>query len=126
MVMLGIAAERVFLLLCEAVANALASPKEAKKFTDLCGRFSMKPKLDWVHEKFRGVEAGGPPGFPENAPLMVVAIYDLMRAQRNDLGHPREHPPAVRRGEAHANFTIFPAYYEAAERVRAFLAKNQI
>ena len=45
-VMLGIAAERVFLLLCETLHAALQSPGEKQKFVKRLANFAMKPKLD--------------------------------------------------------------------------------
>jgi hypothetical protein len=57
---------------------------------------------------------------------MVTAIYDMIRMQRNDLGHPREHPPRMSQGDAHANLLMFPRYYETAEMVRRFLAANRV
>ena len=83
----------------------------------------MKPKLDWVHQKIQSVKA---PRFPENANIMVTAIYDFVRSQRNDLGHPRETPPAVTQEDAFVNLQVFPRYYETAEEVRAFLAANKV
>ena len=44
-VMLGIAAERVFLLLSESLHAALSNAKERKDFGALLERFPMKPKL---------------------------------------------------------------------------------
>lgn len=122
-VMLGIAAERVFLLLCESLAAALASPAEQKAFGKILASFPMNPKLQWVHQKMQSVKAAG---FPENANIMVTAIYDLVRSQRNDLGHPREKPPAVSQEDAFVNLQVFPRYYQTAEEVRAFLAVNQV
>jgi hypothetical protein len=125
-VMLGIAAERVFLLLCDSLAAALSNAAEKTAFTKLLDRFPMKPKLDWVQNKLQQVQKQAPPGFPENATIMLVAIYDLMRTQRNELGHPREAPPSVQRQDAFVNLQIFPRYYEIAEEVRAFLASNPV
>jgi hypothetical protein len=125
-VMLGIAAERVFLLLCDSLAAALASSTEKSKFTKILDRFPMKPKLDWVHNKIQQIQAQSRPGFPDNATIMLVAIYDLMRCQRNDLGHPRAMPPSVRREDAFVNLQIFPHYYETAEQVRIYLATNPV
>jgi hypothetical protein len=65
-------------------------------------------------------------GFPDNATIMLVAIFDLMRCQRNELGHPRETPPNIHRQDAFVNLQIFPRYYEIAEEVRRFLASNQV
>ena len=114
-VMLGIAAERVFLLLCDSLAAALSSAAEKAAFAKLLDRFPMKPKLDWVQNKIQQVQKQALPGFPENATIMLVAIYDLMRTQRNELGHPRETPPNVHRQDAFVNLQIFPRYYEIAE-----------
>jgi hypothetical protein len=127
-VMLGVAAERVFNLICESLETALSSPKEQAEFARVLDRFAMKPKVDWVHEKLRGIQElkPRPDGFPENGTLMTTVIYDLMRSQRNDLGHPRDTPPLPNRGEAHANLSIFPRYYETAENLRAFLASHRV
>lgn len=125
-VMLGIAAERVFLLLCDSILNALQDASEKKKFQALVSRFPMKPKMDWVHRKIQSVQDGRSQGFPDNATVMVTAIYDLLRVQRNDLGHPRETPPSISREDAFVNLQIFPRYYETAETVRTFLKTNKI
>ena len=117
-VMLGIAAERVFLLLCDSLAAALSTPGEKSAFAKLLDRFPMKPKLDWVHGKIQQIQKQAPFGFPDNATIMLVAIYDLMRCQRNELGHPREAPPHIERQDAFVNLQIFPRYYEIAENVQ--------
>jgi hypothetical protein len=121
--LLGIAAERVFLLLCDSLAAALVSPAEKSVFGKFLDRFAMKPKLDWVHQKIHSINGRG---FPENANIMVTAIYDFVRTQRNDLGHPREIPPAVTEEDAYVNLQVFPRYYQTAEEVRAFLAANKV
>jgi hypothetical protein len=57
---------------------------------------------------------------------MLVAIYDLMRCQRNELGHPRETPPNIKREDAFVQLQIFTRYYEIAEEVRAFLGSSSV
>jgi hypothetical protein len=44
----------------------------------------------------------------------------------NDLGHPREVPPAVTQEDAFVNLQVFPRYYQTAEEVRAFFATNKV
>jgi len=107
-VMLGIAAERVFLLLCDSLGAALSNASEKAAFSKLRERFPMKPKLDWVHAKVQQIQKQGPVGFPDNATIMLVAIYDLMRCQRNELGHPRETPPNIEPRDALVHLQIFP------------------
>lgn len=123
-VMLGIAAERVFLLLCDSMLAALADSKDRLTFQKLLDRFPMKPKLDWIHSKIQEIEAKRLAGFPDNASLMVTAIYDILRSQRNDLGHPRANPPQVTREDAFVNLQVFQRYYETAEEVRRYFATN--
>jgi len=125
-VMLGIAAERVFILVSESLLNALSDPSEKKNFEKLLGRYMMKPKLDWVHRKFQEIQNKRARAFPDNATLMVTAIYDLIRCQRNEIGHPRETPPNVTKEDAFVNLQIFPRYYETAEAVRGFFAVNSV
>lgn len=125
-VMLGIAAERVFLLVCEALRAALRDPAEQRAFGLVMDRFPMRPKLDWAHDKIQKIHGRRLPGWPDNASLAVMAIYDFLRIQRNDLGHPRDMPPAVDRAEIFGNLQIFPGYYETAETLRQFFGANQV
>jgi len=122
-VMLGIAAERVFLLLCDSLAAAIQDMAEKKKFQQVLDRRAMKPKLDWVNQKFQTIHGLG---FPDNAAIMVTTVYDLLRFQRNELGHPRETPPSISRPDAFVNLQVFPRYYVVAEQVRSFLAANSV
>jgi hypothetical protein len=123
-VMLGIAAERVFLILCETLNVSLTTAGEKQKFTRLLERFPMKPKLDWMHQKFQALQ--GQAGFPENVNIMVTTVYDLMRSQRNELGHPQAAPPTISREDAFVNLQVFPRYYQIAETVREFLSTNSV
>jgi len=125
-VMLGIAAERVFLLVCDALLAALRDPTERTAFEAVMDRFPMKPKLDWAHDKIQGLQDRRTPGLPENATLAVTAIYDILRTQRNDLGHPCEKPPVADRENAFVNLQIFPRYYKTADQLRHFFATNQV
>lgn len=125
-VMLGIAAERVFLLLCESLESSLTDSGEAARFSKVNRSYAMKPKLDWVHEKIQNVQKQRFPGFPDNATIMTTVIFDMLRCQRNELGHPQEVPPNVTRADAFANLQIFPRYFGLAEEVRSFLASHKV
>ncbi len=125
-VMLGIAAERVFLLLAESVGNSLQDPAEQAQFSQICERFPMKPKLDWIANKFQQPGVRAIPGFPDNAQVSILAVYDLLRVQRNELGHPSPAPPAVDREDAFSNLQVFARYYETVEKIRTVLAGTPI
>ena len=125
-VMLGIAAERAFLLLCAATLDALSDSGQKEAFGRLMDRYQIKPKLDWLHAKFGELQKKGPPGFPDNACLTVTGIYDLLRSQRNDLGHPRENPPSPEPDGVLSSLQIFPQFFKASEAIRAVLLKSKI
>ena len=125
-VMLGIAAERVFLLVCQSLLAAITDTKDKTKFEKILARFPMKPKVEWVRTKMDTLQNTLPTGFPDNSSLMVVGMYDLIRNQRNDLGHPREQPPNLERDDVLGNLQVFIRYYETAENLRGFLASNQV
>jgi hypothetical protein len=125
-VMLGIAAERAFLLLCESAADALANAAEEDQFRGLLARFPMKPKLDWITVKFQEQSVRALAGFPDNAQIAILAVYDLLRVQRNELGHPKEAPPAVEREDVFSGLQVFARYYEIVEKIRVLLSANQI
>jgi len=125
-VMLGIAAERVFHMVCESLLAALRDPTEQAALEGILQRFPMKPKLDWVHAKVLALPNRRLTGLPDNVGLMVTAVYDFLRTQRNDLGHPRDLPPVVDREDAFANLQMFPRYYQVAEKLRRFLEANQV
>jgi hypothetical protein len=124
--LLGVAAERVFDLLCDAMVKALQEEKDEAELTKLLAQFPMKPKLDWMHNKLQALQKKKLPGLPENSTLMITVVYDLLRNQRNELGHPREQPPSVSREEAFVNLLVFPTYYQTAERLRDFLSSNKV
>ena len=124
-VMLGIAAERVFLMLCESLESSLTD-RDLAQFSKVNLGYAMKPKLDWVHEKIQNVQKQRIAGFPDNATIMTTVIFDMLRCQRNELGHPQEVPPKVTRADAFANLQIFPRYFGLAEEVRSFLASHKV
>jgi len=119
--MVGIAAERAFILLCQSTLDSLADAKEKAEFKKIMARYQMKAKLDWVHQKLLTVQKKPPLGFPDNAIIATTAIYDLLRCQRNDLGHPQPTPPALLPEQVLDYLLVFPGFYGTIESVRAVL-----
>ena len=125
-VMLGIAAERAFIMLAESVRDALSNDKERKQLSRILEGYQMKPMLEWVRKKLEGVKTSQIDGFPDDVGIAVEAVYNLLRVQRNEFGHPKALPPSIERGEALVRLAIFPTYYERVEQVRACLRTNTI
>ena len=57
---------------------------------------------------------------------MVTGIYDLIRQQRNDLGHPRDVPPKMERGQLEASLFLFSQYYRNAEQLNSYLTLHKV
>ena len=125
--MIGIAAERILLLVCDSLRASLADSKEQADFDKIFDRNPVKPKLDWLTDKLRRLQTPKrPAGFPDDADIQLSGIYNLIRCQRNDVGHPRDVPPSVSRDQALGYLRLFPAYYATAEVVREFFARNKV
>lgn len=125
-VMLGVAAERVLDLICDSLEPALASHKEQDALGKLRRARATKARVEWVHHKLRRIQDERLEGFPENAAMMTTGIHDMVRMQRNDLGHPQPQPPKLSRPQAQANLLMFPTSYETAEFVRTFLGRTKV
>lgn len=125
-VMLGVASERVFLVLCEAFVPALQDPGQKAKLEKELELRAIKPKMDWVIQKIGEIQARKPRPLPDNINVMLAAVFDFIRCQRNELGHPQPVPPVVTREEAFANLRIFPSYYTITQQVVEFLAHNKV
>lgn len=125
-VMLGVASERIFLLLCEAFLRAVSSKAEEKKLQQLLAFKAIKPKMDWIFQKIQSIQSQQPRPLPENVNIILIAIFDFIRCQRNDLGHPRETPPKISREEAYVNLRIFPTYFKMVIEVIDYLSKNKV
>jgi hypothetical protein len=125
-IMVGIAAERAFILLCDSMLNALADVKERSVLSKKMERYQMKPKLDWVHAKLLAMQKKPPLGLPDNAVIATTAIYDLLRCQRNDLGHPQPKPPTLSPEQVLNYLLVFPGFYRTVESVRGVLKNASI
>jgi hypothetical protein len=77
-VMLGIAAERVFILVGKSLENALSDPNEKRDLTRILKRYQMKPKLDWIHGKIQQIQDQRVSGFPamksSEIPIYAVSL----------------------------------------------------
>ena len=125
-VMLGIASERMFLLLCNALLDSLSDPKEKAEFGKTLDLNAIKPKMGWVLDKIQSLQRGSPRPLSDNVNIMLVTIFDFIRCQRNDLGHPQDSPPNVTLEDAYVNLRVFPSYCGMANQVINYLQTNKV
>jgi len=124
-VMLGVAAERVLLLLRSALEAALGSKERQEAFSsDTKGR-TIKRVYDEIWKKLDpNIETISTALKKEDITAELSGIFDLIRKTRNDAGHPTGRP--VERDEAFALLELFPTYCRTAYEVIGWLNNNRI
>src|SRR6266446_4463281 len=111
--LLGVSAEAAFLELCHAMALSLQDPNERSRFESMDG---VKKKHRWMVQKYEQLPASDKRNrLPDGLDITLTGIYDLIRRQRNELGHPQLSSPNVDREHAFANFQLFQTFLLDAE-----------
>ncbi len=110
--LLGVASESVFLRLCDVIHKALDSEKEKDKFAKIT---HVGPKHTWLIGKYQRLDKRIKRELPESLSITLISLYDLIRRQRNDLGHPQEDPPELTREQAFVFFKLFPGFVQDME-----------
>jgi len=63
---------------------------------------------------------------PESLDVTLTSLGDLIRRQRNALGHPQQTLPTVDREMAFVFFRMFPEYVKALEEFAKFAQANAL
>jgi hypothetical protein len=104
--LLGVAAEAVVLKACELIVDASADPTVRKSYDNLPD--VVKQKHRWLVERYNALPAKVRRGvLPDGLDVTLTSAFDLIRRQRNDLGHPQTVPPAIERQHAFVFFQVF-------------------
>ena len=124
MLLLGIAAEAVLLRLCEVVQDTLSDSKERDDFVRLQW---VKPKHRWLVDKYESLPAGDRrKQLPESLDVTLTSLYELIRRQRNELGHPQENPPALDREMAFTYLKLFPTFIKDIEAFSTYCKQHSL
>lgn len=116
--LLGVAAEATFLEMCKVIASTIGDQKAREKFER---SRSVKEKHRWIVDRYEQLTAQVKRGLlPDGLDITLKGIYDLIRRQRNELGHPQEVPPGVDREHAFAVFRLFLTYLRDAEEFAGY------
>lgn len=112
--LLGVAAESVFWELSDHVSRALKKAAEKKTFDELPE--NVKTRHRWIVDKFENLpKKVRREHLPESLDITLKSLGDLIRRQRNALGHPQLNLPAVDRELAFVFFKLFPTYVKDLE-----------
>lgn len=121
--MLGIAAEAAFLGLCAVIASTLGDGEIRREFEQL--RW-VKQKHRWVVDKYQSIPNDQRRSLPESLDVTLTSLADLIRRQRNDIGHPAEEIPTIDREQAFVYFKLFPTFISDVEALASYWEENGI
>jgi hypothetical protein len=114
--LLGVATEASFLQLCSLYEKSIADPNAQKKFSKLQG---IKEKHRRILEKYLALPSAVRQKLPDGLDVTLAGVYDLIRRQRNELGHPQDARPEIDREHAFALFHLFERYLRDIEALAA-------
>jgi hypothetical protein len=104
--LLGVAEEAVVLKVCELIVAASADPAVRKGYESLPD--AAKQRHRWLVDLYKALPAKiRREALPDGLDVTLASAYDLIRRQRNDLGHPQAIPPAIDRQHAFVFFQVF-------------------
>jgi len=111
--LLGVAAESVFNYMCDIVR---ASLKKTSEQNNLDPSLPVKPRHRWIVQKYHSLPKEiRQKQLPESLDMTLTSLYDLIRRQRNALGHPQDKPPELSREAAFVFFQLFLGFISDAQ-----------
>jgi hypothetical protein len=120
---MGCASEKALLLLIEAYGNALTQVSEQEKFRKATSDKMIKPQFEELRKVIdNDLRARLPRDLKEGLDVQLNAVFDFIRQQRNDAGHPKG--KTVEREVAYANLAVFPTYVRKVCALIAWPASN--
>jgi hypothetical protein len=105
------------------IRASVKDPNDQKKLDD---SLPVKQKHRWVSDKYEDLLAKTRrEQLPESLDTTLTPLYELIRRQRNDLGHPTS-LPHLTRDQAFVFFRLFPMYVADVEIFGEYCKTNGI
>ena len=123
-VMLGVASEKAFNLLLEALTDAIKDQKKKRKFTKLQDNYKTKYKFDEVKKEIYNIEKRLSRDIRDTLKSYLEGIFHLIRISRNDAGHPTGR--MIERDHVFVNLRLFIPYCKTVYRLIDYFQNNQI
>jgi hypothetical protein len=119
---LGCASEKALLLLIAAYADSLPESRRGKFRRETDGRM-IKRQFDEFRKILESdLRARLPRELEDGLDVELTALFDFIRQQRNDAGHPTG--KTFERERAYANLMVFPVYVRKIYALMKWLAAN--
>lgn len=123
-VMLGVASEKAFLLLLEALTNAFSDPNQKKDFEKEIRKagFSIKRRFDVLRNKLNKLTL--PPELADALDIQISGFFTTIRYSRNDAGHPTGRK--FNRDEVLGLLHLFPGYCKRVYGLIRYFVNNPV
>lgn len=109
--MIGVASERILLLIRDAIQAAILQPDGKRKFAEKTENQIAKRIYEAIANKIDPVREQLPPPLPDSIRTALDGIFAEVRQTRNDAGHPTGR--VIDKEEAYALLQLFPVTQEA-------------
>jgi len=119
-VMLGVASERLLVVLRDAIYRVLGNDEKKKRFLTATQGKLIKRVYEEVSKKLDPVREQMPVTLGESVNNQLAGIFNLIRTTRNDAGHPTGR--SIDREEAYALLQLFHEYAKAVYAVIEWLS----
>lgn len=107
-VMLGVSAEAAFYDLFDTIRKSLTNPKKIASFQRLENEISTIKQFNAVMDEIRTFKKHLPNGMDKSVENNINGIFNVIRLQRNDTGHPTGRQ--VTKDEVFGNLLLFRMY----------------
>jgi hypothetical protein len=123
-VMVGVASERILVLLRDAIHSAILQEDRRKKLMEATENQTAKRIYETVESKIDPIMEQLPTDLRESIGTELEGIFHEIRRTRNNAGHPTG--KTIERDEANALLQLFPVYAKSAYALMSWLTQHSV
>ncbi len=123
-VMVGVASERILIILRDAILNSIKENDRQRKFKESTENQIAKRIYDEIIKKVDPIREQLPPELHDSIGTEVEGIFQEIRRTRNEAGHPTGR--IIEKEEAYALLQLFPVYAKSAYVLKNWLKSNPV
>lgn len=120
---LGCASERAFLLLLDSFVQFLPEERQERFKRDTEGK-TIKRQFDTFRSNLEGIKGHLPGDLKDGLDTMLIGIFEMIRNNRNDAGHPTG--KALSREHVYANLQVFIPYCKKIYQLKDYFTNHSL
>ena len=124
MLLLGCASEKAFLLLLDAMKEAIKNPESRGRFESRVQGVMISKKMEAFQRRLSSCKGDLPGNIKDGLDVMLDGIFTLIRINRNEIGHPTGR--IMERNETFGMLQMFVPYCKRIYDLIGWFSKNKI